>query len=111
MEWGLRIFLRSQKNLAMVDNCNHRFVGLILVCEIVLFWILRFAPVPSATKKLFLKKKVRETEGFSWTFQKDFFSLRGAQVRVSARHNNARSPHNRETSSGHTQSRFYRNNP
>ena len=32
--------------------------------------------VPSATRKLFLKKKVRETEGFSGTFQKDFFASR-----------------------------------
>ena len=28
--------------------------------------------MPPAAKNLFLKKKVRETEGFSWIFQKDF---------------------------------------
>ena len=66
--------------------------------------------MPSATKNLFLKKKVRETEGFSGTFQKDFFRF-ARLFTVSARHNNAHNPRNPETIPCRTQSHFYHNSP
>ena len=61
-------FCVRKKNLAMVASIiPYSFVK--LNQQNCPFWILRFAPVPSATKKLFLKKKF-------FGFSKRLFSLR-----------------------------------
>ena len=86
---GFAIFFDiSSKKMAMAANrISSRFVNRWF--EIIHFYDFDgFAVssgtscrVPSATKNLFLKKKVRETEGFSGTFQKDFFASR-ARLRL-----------------------------